>query len=111
MKIANLFLITALVGVLSVLGCDSSTSGEAGSGGNGGTAGSAGDGGSGGTAGDGGSGGSDMTCDTAAEVCANCDAPMAAPACETAYDVCLADPPNIEVCDSCRVIGLQACGI
>jgi len=111
MKLANFFLMTVLVGTLGVLGCSDDTTNAAGSGGSG----TAGTGGSG-TAGTGGSGtagtgGSDLTCMTAQEVCANCDSQGAIPACESAYDTCLATPPSGNYCDKCSVIGLQACGI
>lgn len=42
MKLANLFLITALVGVLGAIGCSDDTEGPGGAGGNGGSAGSGG---------------------------------------------------------------------
>ena len=95
MKLANFFLMTVLVGTLGVLGCSDDTTNAAGSGGSG-------------TAG---TGGSDLTCMTAQEVCANCDSQGAIPACESAYDTCLATPPSGNYCDKCSVIGLQACGI
>ena len=65
MKLANMFLITALVGVLSAIGCDSSGGGTAGSGGSG-------------TAGTGGSGGVvPSTCDDATCRCGQADSPCA----------------------------------
>ena len=121
MKLSNLFMIALLAGTLGVFGCsdDPPATGNGGSGGEGtagtGGSGTAGTGGSG-TAGSGGSGtagtgGSDLTCMTAQEVCANCDSQGAIPACESAYDTCLATPPSGNYCDKCSVIGLQACGI
>ena len=114
MKLANFFLMTMLVGTLGVLGCGDDTTNPAGSGGSG-TAGTGGEAGSGGDAGSGGgtagTGGGGSECDrTAAEVCAECDAPDRRPDCETRFDACLADPPTGNFCEKCAAIALEQCG-
>ena len=96
MKIANLFLITALVGALAVIGCDSDTNGSAGSGGSG-------------TAGTGGGG---VMCDeTAQEICdARCDVADQIPECVSFFDDCLVTDPSVNPCEKCTALALEKCG-
>ena len=92
MKLANLFLITALVGTVAAIGCSEDTTNPGGSGGTAGTGGTAGSGG--GTAGTGGSG-IDLGCDEG-----NCTAGSEAKMdCETLTAACIADEiANEEEC-------------
>ena len=115
MKLSKLFMIALLAGTLGVIGCGDDATNPAGSGGSGGSAGSGGTAGSGVTAGSGGgtagTGGGGSECDrTAAEVCAECDAPDRRPDCESRFDACLADPPTGNFCEKCAAIALEQCG-
>jgi hypothetical protein len=93
MKLSKLFMIALLVGTLAAIGCGDSGSSNGGNGGSG----------------NGGNG--NGVCDfTAEELCEQCDAQDRVPACESAFDNCLANPPSGNFCEKCAFTAGSQCG-
>ena len=107
MKLQTIGLICALMGSVAIIGCGDNPPPPAATGGTGGN----GTGGTGGN-GTGGTGGNGLLmCEaTAQEVCMGCDVQDQVAACESRFDACRADPPDIiNPCEACAVLALEEC--